>query len=80
MAAAASPAEVASLAEMTRIEALAAGERPVLEALKTGDAAPTTKQVKRTSIRAFQQAKRPAEFDSYLNPGKNWTSSYGDLS
>ena len=46
MAAAASPAEVASLAVMTRLEALAAEGRSVLEILKAGDAVPTTKQVR----------------------------------
>ena len=51
MAAAASPAEVASLAEMTRIEALAADERSVLEILKIGDAVPTIKQVSRAYTR-----------------------------
>jgi len=51
MAAAASPAEVASLAEMTRIEALAADERSVLEILKIGDAVRTIKQVSRAYTR-----------------------------
>ena len=50
MAAAASSAEVASLAEMTRIEALAAEGGSVLEILNSGDAVPTIEQVNRTYI------------------------------
>ena len=34
--------------------------------------------VARIVIRAFQQAKRAAEFDAYFNAGKTWTSSYDD--
>ena len=34
--------------------------------------------VARIVIRAFQQAKRAAELDSYLNAGNKWTSSYED--
>ena len=91
---------------MTRIEALAAEERSVLETLKIRGAVPTIKQVSRAytrlakmthphlggkfvkerasnaagiAIRAFQLAKRAAEFDSYFNAGKKkWTLPYED--
>ena len=34
--------------------------------------------VAKIAIRAFQQTKRTAEFDSYFNTGKKWTSSNED--